>query len=110
MRKGKLLSRFILFLSLSFASNFIFSENFESASDVEQTRLQISKLPEDDIWWNLYGQDMAWNNRNLHRFLPTVNVYRQGQVSQLEYNLSDEIASFPVDTPSGEKNIPAISE
>ena len=103
MLKGKPLSRFILFLSLSFVSNFTFSENFESASDVEQTRLQISKLPEDDIWWNLYGQDMAWNNRNLHRFLPTVNVYRQGQVSQLEYNLSDEIASFPVDTPSGEK-------
>jgi hypothetical protein len=53
---------------------------FVSSSSVETVRAQIAKLPTDDVWWNVYGEDQAWNFKNLHRFMPTVNVYREGQV------------------------------
>ena len=77
-----------LFLCLFFGLIPGFGKGFESASTVDQTRTQISKLPTDDIWWTVYGEDMGWNFKNLHRMYPTANVYREGQVRMLEYNLS----------------------
>ena len=77
------------------------SEPFVSASGVEQTRQQIESLPKDDIWWTVNGKDMAWNFKNLHRFMPTVNVYRDGPVRELAYRLMPEIADFTVETPEG---------
>jgi CubicO group peptidase (beta-lactamase class C family) len=56
---------------------------FSSASSVTEVRTQIEKLPKDDIWWNVYGADQAWNFKNVHRFMPTVNVYREGHVKML---------------------------
>jgi len=47
---------------------------------------------------------MGWNFKNLHRMYPTVNVYREGKVRPLDYNLSDAIAEFNVDTPVGKKS------
>jgi hypothetical protein len=47
---------------------------------------------------------MAWNFKNLHRMYPTANVYREGTASELDYALSDEIANFQVNTPSGKKS------
>ena len=91
----------MLFLYLSFGHISVFGKDFTSVSTVDQTRLQISKLPKEDIWWTVYGEDMGWNFKNLHRMYPTVNVYREGQVSPLEYSLSDAIAEFKVDTPTG---------
>ncbi|NIP19457.1 MAG: serine hydrolase [Xanthomonadales bacterium] len=76
-------------------------EPFVSASSVEQTAGQIRKLPQDDIWWTVNGPDMAWNNRNLNRIYPTVNVYRAGQVRELEYQPEPGTANFEVDTPGG---------
>jgi hypothetical protein len=52
--------------------------NFKSASTVEETRYQLERLKQDDIWWVVNGKDMAWNFKNLHRIFPTVNVYREG--------------------------------
>ena len=34
-------------------------------AEVDITREQIKKLPTDDIWWTVYGEDMLWNFKNL---------------------------------------------
>ena len=75
---------------------------FREASSVAEVRTQIEKLPKDDIWWNVYGEDQAWNFKNLHRFLPTVNVYREGQVRFLENQPMPSIPNHKVSTPQGE--------
>jgi CubicO group peptidase (beta-lactamase class C family) len=77
------------------------SETFESASTVEEVRRQIEKLPKDTSWWNVNGIDMAWNNKNLNRIFPTVNVYRAGPVRELERRPMAEVANHEVDTPGG---------
>ena len=74
---------------------------FVSSSSVETVRAQIAKLPADDVWWNVYGEDQAWNFKNLHRFMPTVNVYREGQVRTLAQRPMSYIPNQIVDTPSG---------
>jgi CubicO group peptidase (beta-lactamase class C family) len=74
---------------------------FESPSAVDETRHQIEVLPKDDIWWAVNGKDMAWNFKNLQRFLPTVSVYRDGPVRELKYRLNPAIAEHEVDTPNG---------
>ncbi len=76
-------------------------EMFESASPVEEVRQQIEKLPKNTSWWNANGEDMAWNNKNLNRIFPTVNVYRAGPVRELDRQLMPEIADLEVDTPGG---------
>lgn len=74
---------------------------FASSSSVETVRAQIAKLPTDDVWWNVYGEDQAWNFKNLHRFMPTVNVYREGQVRTLAQRPMSDIPNQIVDTPIG---------
>lgn len=76
-------------------------EEFRSASSVAETRDQISRLRKDDIWWTVYGEDQLWNFKNLHRFMPTVNLYRDGPVKMLDYNENPDIASYGIDTPGG---------
>ena len=77
------------------------SERFESASTVEEVRRQIERLPKDESWWTVNGPDMAWNNKNLNRIFPTVNVYRAGQVRQLSSEPMPEIARHEVATSNG---------
>jgi CubicO group peptidase (beta-lactamase class C family) len=77
------------------------SSEFQSSSTVDQVRHQIERLPKDDIWWSVNGEDMAWNARNLQSIHPTVNVYREGQVRELGYRLMPAIADFKVETPGG---------
>ncbi len=77
------------------------TEEFESASSVNEVRKQIERLPKDTSWWNVNGADMAWNNKNLNRIFPTVNVYRAGPVRELPYRPMREIADYPVETPGG---------
>ena len=74
---------------------------FKSASAVAQIQSQLRKLPTDDIWWAVNGEDMEWNFRNLHQIFPTVNVYRDGPVRPLVKRPMPEIATFIVDTPDG---------
>jgi len=77
------------------------STGFTSASGVDEVRTQIEKLPKNNVWWTVNGKDMAWNNKNLHRMFPTVNVYRAGPVRELGYRPMPEIASFEITTPEG---------
>lgn len=77
------------------------TESFRSASTVEEVRRQIERLPADESWWMVNGQDMAWNNKNLNRIFPTVNVYRAGPVRMLESRPMPAIAEYEVDTPGG---------
>jgi CubicO group peptidase (beta-lactamase class C family) len=77
------------------------SIRFHSASSIGEVRSQIDKLPTEDIWWNVYGTDQQWNFKNLHRIYPTVNVYREGQVSILKDRRMPQIANQQVETPAG---------
>ena len=85
-----------------FEKNSRSEEVFQSASSVEEVRRQIERVPADTSWWMVNGEDMAWNNKNLNRIFPTVNVYRAGPVRELEYRPMLEIANFLVDTPGGQ--------
>ena len=76
-------------------------EEFRSASTIDEVRRQIEKLPANTSWWNVNGRDMGWNNRNLNRIFPTVNVYRAGAVRPLEVSLMPQIGAYEVDTPDG---------
>ena len=93
------LSLFLLFS----ATRALAANPFVSSSSVSETREQIQSLPEDDIWWTAYGPDQAWNFKNLHRFMPTVNVYRAGPVKQLASALNVKIADFPVTLKDGKQ-------
>ena len=74
---------------------------FEPASSPEEIQLRQRLLPDDDIWWTVTGEQMAWMHKNVHQLFPTVNVYRAGPVSELEVNLNPEISDFEISTPTG---------
>ena len=107
----------LIFLTLSFLSAFAFSEAdnvdeavflqapvFTSAYSVEEAFNQHRKLPKEDIWWTVYGPNMAWNFKNLHQLFPTVNVYRQGEVRQLLARQDKRIENFSVSVADKEKS------
>jgi CubicO group peptidase (beta-lactamase class C family) len=75
---------------------------FKSATSVHETRRQIERLPQDDIWWTVNGPDMAWNFRNLQRIYPTVPVYRDGPVREVPTALDERIVTAVVDTKAGQ--------
>ena len=83
---------------------------FESASTASEVQRQLRRLPDDDIWWTVNGEDMAWNFKNLHRIFPTVNVYRNGAVRPLSQQPMKEIAEFQVDTPEGSMTFESFIE
>jgi len=59
------------------------------------------KVPKDDIWWTVTGDEMAWMHRHASELFPTVEVYRNGPVRELGYAPMREIADATVDTPDG---------
>ncbi len=63
-------------------------KEFVSASSWEEVQQRQRLLPTDDIWWTVTGKQMAWMHKNVHQLFPTVNVYRSGQVSELQLFLS----------------------
>ena len=93
----------ILWLPLNIYSQ-IKDSSFVSPSGVKEIKEQLKKLPKKNIWWTINGIDMAWNNKNLHQILTTVNVYRSGPVSVLDYNLANNINTTEVNTPVGLMN------
>ena len=93
----------ILWLPLNSYSQ-IKDSSFVSPSSVKEIKEQLKKLPKKNIWWTINGMDMAWNNKNLHQILTTVNVYRSGPVSVLDYNLANNINTTEVNTPVGLMN------
>ncbi|MBJ88847.1 MAG: hypothetical protein CMO98_03215 [Woeseia sp.] len=84
-----------------FAAEELVFEEFVPASTLEEVQSQMRKLPTDDIWWTVNGEDMAWNFKNLHMLFPTVTVYRQGQVQPLTRNPMSEIGEYVISTPEG---------
>jgi hypothetical protein len=77
-------------------------EEFLPVETVDETRQRIASLPDADVWVNVTGEHMGWLHRNVHKVFPTVNVYRNGPVRELAYNLMPEIGSYRVETPEGE--------
>ena len=77
------------------------STDFRPAASFVEVQRQHRRLPVDDIWWTVNGPDMAWNFKNLHQLFPTVNVYRNGPVAELDSAPIAEIADYPIDTPQG---------
>ena len=59
------------------------------------------RVPTDDIWWTVTGDEMAWMHRHASELFPTVEVYRGGPVRELEYEPLDELAQASVVTPGG---------
>ncbi len=84
-----------------FANKTAAGNTFEPASTVDEVRRRIAEQPSDTSWWNVNGEAMAWNNKNLNRLFPTVNVYRAGPVRELERETVAEITDFEVDIPGG---------
>jgi len=74
---------------------------FEPANTMAEIQAYHRKVPSDDIWWMVRGEQMAWMHRNAHQLFPTVNVYRDGPVRELKHNRMEVIADFPVETPQG---------
>ena len=76
---------------------------YRPGTSVEETLRQHRRLPDpaEEIWWTPTGADMAWNNKNLHQIVPTVNVHRDGPVRELAQRPLAAIADFPIETPSG---------
>jgi len=76
-------------------------EPFEPASSVEETFRWHRALPTATAWWDVVGEQQAWYFKNIQQVYPSVTVYRDGAVSELDDLPMDEIADFPVQTPSG---------
>jgi CubicO group peptidase (beta-lactamase class C family) len=59
------------------------------------------KFPTDDHWWNVRGPEQGWLHRHVDQLFPSTMVYRNGQVSELDYAPMDEIGGVMIDTPDG---------
>ncbi|MCH8159627.1 MAG: beta-lactamase family protein [Proteobacteria bacterium] len=59
------------------------------------------EIPDDDIWWTVTGPEMGWMHRHVEQLFPTVAVYRNGPVRELDYELNDDIGKVQIDTPDG---------
>ena len=75
--------------------------HFRPADTARALQAHHRRVPRDDIWWTVTGEEMAWMHKNAHQLFPTVNVYRNGPVRELEYARLDAIANYVVDTPNG---------
>ena len=76
-------------------------EVFEPASSVEETFRWHRAQPKNTAWWDVVGEQQAWYFKNIQQVYPSVTVYRAGAVRELDYRLMDDVANFPVQTPSG---------
>ncbi len=74
---------------------------FEPASSVEETFRWHRAQPKNTAWWDVVGEQQAWYFKNIQQVYPSVTVYRAGPVRELDSRLMDEVANFPVQTPSG---------
>lgn len=71
------------------------------AESRDQVFEHFRKIPQDDIWWTVRGEEMAWLHKNVQQRFPTAPVYRSGAVSELEHAPLDSVANYPVPTPDG---------
>jgi CubicO group peptidase (beta-lactamase class C family) len=75
--------------------------SFRPADTAIAIRSHQRRVPNDDIWWTVTGEQMRWMHLNTEQLFPSVKVYRNGPVQELDYEVADEIANFQVDTPNG---------
>jgi len=59
------------------------------------------RIPADDHWWTVRGPEQGWLHRHVDQMFPSTSVYRNGPVSELGYNLMDEVGDVRIDTPDG---------
>jgi len=78
------------------------ADEFEPAYTMQEILEHQRKVPRDDHWWAVTGEEMGWMHKNTQQLFPTVPVYRAGPVRELQYEPMAEIANFPVQTPQGE--------
>ena len=76
-------------------------ERFEPASSVEETFRWHRARPTTTAWWDIVGEQQAWYFKNLQQLYPSVTVYRDGPVRELDQRPMSEIADYPVETPEG---------
>lgn len=81
-----------------------------AGASVEETLRQHRALPDpaEEIWWRATGATMAWRNKNIHQFVPTVNVYRAGQVRELGELENPSLVEFPVAIAGGSMTFDAF--
>ena len=91
----------VIFFVCILTSAQMYGAEFHPATTFETNQRQHGHLPASDIWWTVYGKDQHWNFRNLHQILPTVNVYRDGEIHHLEQALNPDIGAHPISTPDG---------
>lgn len=78
------------------------ADEFEPAYTMQEILEHQRKVPRDNHWWAVTGEEMGWMHKNTQQLFPTVPVYRDGPVRELQYEPMAEIANFPVQTPQGE--------
>lgn len=71
-------------------------KGFEPVTSMDDIQSRQRKVPVDDIWWNVPGEQMRWMHLNAHQLFPTVNVYRRGPVRILEKSPIPEIGQTAV--------------
>ena len=74
---------------------------FRPATGLRDSLRHHRNLIQDDIWWTVTGDEMAWTHKNAHQLFPTANVYRNGAVRALESAPVAAIGGYPVTTPTG---------
>ncbi len=74
---------------------------FLPAESMHSVRRHHAAVPTDDIWWTVTGEEMAWMHRHIQQLFPTVPVYRNGPVRELDYERRPDVATFPIETPDG---------
>ncbi|MDJ0812349.1 MAG: serine hydrolase domain-containing protein [Woeseiaceae bacterium] len=77
------------------------AQEFEPAYTMEEVLERQRRVPRDDHWWAVTGDQMGWMHKNTQQMFPTVPVYRAGPVRELESAPMAAIADFAVETPEG---------
>lgn len=67
----------------------------------EESLRRHRALVQDDIWWTMTGEQMAWTHKNAQLLFPTAAVHRAGPVRPLPQRPMPALADFPVTTPQG---------
>ncbi|HJL81193.1 MAG TPA: serine hydrolase domain-containing protein [Gammaproteobacteria bacterium] len=92
-----------IFLTLVANTLIALGTEISVAPVVDETRRQIERIPRNDIWWTVNGEDMLWNFKNLNKLFPTNTIYRNGPVKPLKTKIYPEIGALQIQTPSGNK-------
>ena len=76
-------------------SDFMADESRQSAMNHHR------RIPDNEHWWNVRGDEMGWMHRHTQEMFPTQPVYRGGPVRELEYNTIPAISDASIETPQG---------